>query len=125
MEFRKETSIIYESPHRILDTLEDMEEHFGDRKISISRELTKIYEETLRGSIGEIRAHFLENRPRGELILVLDGTDEVVDLYENLSIEDHLIMLIEEGYSKKDAIKKISVDRDLPKNLVYKESLNI
>ena len=125
IKYKKETLIFYESPHRIVDTLEDMENILGDRRISISRELTKVYEETLRGSISELREHFVENRPRGEFVIIVEGSLEELDPYENISIKDHLASLVDEGYSKKDAIRKVSKDRDLPKNLVYKESLNI
>lgn len=123
--FKEETLIIYESPHRLLETLEDMGEVLGDRKISISRELTKIYEETVRGTIGELLDLFREKKPRGEFIIILEGSQERQDPYENISIGDHLSSLLDEGYSKKDAIKKVAQDRDLPKNLVYKESLEI
>ena len=125
IKFKEETLILYESPHRLLDSLEDMEAVLGDRRMSVSRELTKMYEETIRGSIGEVREHFLENRPRGEFVIILEGSSEKIDPYENISIVDHLKSLVDEGYSKKDAIKKVSSDRNLPRNLVYKESLDI
>lgn len=117
--------IFYESPYRLVESLEDMREILGDRKLSISRELTKLYEETIRGSISELIEHFKENQPRGEFVIVVEGSKEKIDIFEDISIKDHLLSLIEEGYSKKDAIKKVSRDRDLPRNLVYKESLKI
>lgn len=119
------TTIFYESPHRLVETLTDMEEIFGDRKISVSRELTKIYEETKRGNVSEIVEYFKKNIPRGEFVIVVEGNKEKVNIFEDISIKDHLIALIEDGYTKKDAIKKISEDRDLPRNLIYKESLKI
>ena len=68
------TLVLYESPHKILKTLAQFVEYFGpDRLISVSRELTKIYEETLRGTTSEILAHFENNPPKGELVLVVEG----------------------------------------------------
>ena len=68
------TLVFYESPHKILKTLAQFVEYFGpDRLISVSRELTKIYEETLRGTTSEILAHFENNPPKGELVLVVEG----------------------------------------------------
>ncbi|MGE0770910.1 MAG: 16S rRNA (cytidine(1402)-2'-O)-methyltransferase [Cyclobacteriaceae bacterium] len=68
------TVIIYESPHRLLKTLEQMKEHFGEgRMISVSRELTKIHEETITGLIEEVIQHFQQNAPRGEIVIVIDG----------------------------------------------------
>lgn len=68
------TLVFYESPHKLLRTLTQLVEFFGaDRLISVSRELTKIYEETLRGTISEVLAHFQENPPKGELVLVVEG----------------------------------------------------
>ncbi len=117
------TLIFYESPHRLLNTLIDIHEVMGNRKISISRELTKLYEETTRGNVEELIEYFKANKPRGEFVIVVEGNSEKVDVFENISIEEHLLSLIEEGYSKKDAIKKVSKDRNLPRNLIYKESL--
>ena len=66
--------IFYESPHKILKTLQDLAEYFGgERKASVSRELTKIYEETLRGTLSELVKHFSEVSPKGEIVLVVEG----------------------------------------------------
>ncbi|MEX2231664.1 MAG: 16S rRNA (cytidine(1402)-2'-O)-methyltransferase [Cyclobacteriaceae bacterium] len=68
------TMIFYESPHRLLKTLQQFGEYFGvDRKISVSRELTKIYEETVNGSIDEVTKHFLEKEIKGEIVIVIEG----------------------------------------------------
>lgn len=69
------TVILYESPHKLLKTLSQLEEYLGpEREISVSRELTKIHEETVRGSISEIKAHFEKKEPRGEFVLVIKGS---------------------------------------------------
>ncbi|MBJ2173961.1 16S rRNA (cytidine(1402)-2'-O)-methyltransferase [Aureibaculum sp. A20] len=70
----KRTIIFYESPHKLLKTLTQFAEHFGaDRKISVSRELTKLYEETVRGTVKEVLAHFQNKPPKGEFVLVVEG----------------------------------------------------
>lgn len=114
--------VFYESPHRIDDFLRDLYEVFGDRKISISRELTKIYEETLRGDLSE----FVENpdliTKKGEFVIVVSGKKEEeleIDIKELLKNE------IENGATKKDAVKTISKEYDLNKNEVYRASLEI
>ena len=71
------TVIVYESPHRLVKTLEEMKTHFGiDRLISVSRELTKIHEETMTGPIGDVLSHFLEKEVKGEIVIVIDGKKE-------------------------------------------------
>lgn len=127
----KETLIFYEAPHRLLSTLTFLKESFGDRNIAACRELTKMHEEIVRGTIGEVIEFFKEKAPRGEFVLVLSGlTDEEIEsdkrkAFEDLSIEDHIRKYIEEGLSKKDAIKKVAKDRNEPKSVIYKYSTEI
>jgi 16S rRNA (cytidine1402-2'-O)-methyltransferase len=72
------TVILYESPHRILKALDQLAEYFGaDRKVSVSRELTKIYEETVRGTLSEVATYFRENTVKGEFVIVVDGKGKV------------------------------------------------
>ena len=71
------TVIFYESPHRVIKTLEQFLEFYGpDRKVSVSREITKIYEETIRGTVIEVLSHFKLNAPRGEFVIVLGGIEK-------------------------------------------------
>lgn len=127
----KETLIFYEAPHRLLSTLTFLKESFGDRNIAACRELTKMHEEIVRGTIGEVIEFFKEKAPRGEFVLVLSGlTDEEIEsdkrkAFEDLSIEDHIRKYIGEGLSKKDAIKKVAKDRNEPKSVIYKYSTEI
>jgi 16S rRNA (cytidine1402-2'-O)-methyltransferase len=128
---RRETLIFYEAPHRLLDTLKFLSENLGDRKISICRELTKLHEEILRYSLEEAIKYYSENSPRGEYVLVLQGKkDEDIEQeekakWESLTIEEHIQRYINEGLSKKDAIKKVSKDRNIPKSEIYKSSFDI
>lgn len=128
---RKETLIFYEAPHRILDTLQFLSEYFSERKIAICRELTKLHEEILRLTLKEAIEYYKVKSPRGEYVIVIAGkTDEEIfeeekAKWERLSIEDHIKKYIEEGLNKKDAIKKVSKDRNIPKTEVYKSSFDI
>jgi len=127
----QETLIFYEAPHRLLDTLTFLLDAFGDRKIAVCRELTKIYQEIYRGSIKESIQYFIEKKPRGEFVLVLEGKkledikEEKKEAWINLSIEEHILKYINDGIDKKDAIKLVAKERELPKSEVYKFSTNI
>lgn len=114
----KETMIFYESPHRIIETLDNMLEVFGNRKISISREISKKFEEIYRGTIEEVKEQMLEIK--GEIVIVVAGNTSK-NTFENLTIIEHVNLYIKEGMSSKDAIKLVSQDRGLNKNEIYKE----
>ena len=128
---RRETIIFYESPYRVIDTLTFLKENFGNRNIAVCRELTKLHEEIYRGSLEEAICYFNDNIPKGEFVLVLQGKsleeirNENVAKWEDMSIKDHIIYFINQGMSKKDAIKQVSKDRELPKSEVYKHSIEI
>ena len=127
----QETLIFYEAPHRLLDTLSYLLDTFGDRNIAVCRELTKLYQEIFRGKLSEAVNHFADNKPRGEFVLVLEGKkledikEEKKQEWVNLSIEEHILKYMNEGINKKEAIKLVAKDRELPKNEVYKFSTNI
>ena len=113
---REETLIFYEAPHRIVDTLEDMLEILGDRKISISREISKKFEEIYRGNISDIISQMLEIK--GEIVIVVLGNTNKVT-YDNLTIIEHVNLYIKEGIDKKEAIKLAAKDRNMKKSDVY------
>lgn len=127
----QETLIFYESPHRLLDTLEFLLETFGDRRIAVCRELTKMYQEIYRETISQALKYFTENKPRGEFVLVLEGKkledikEEQKEAWINLSIEEHILKYMNDGINKKEAIKLVAKERELPKSEVYKFSTNI
>ena len=121
------TMIFYEAPHKLVNTLEDMAGVFGaDRPISLCRELTKLHEEVVRTTLGEAVAKYTENAPKGEFVLIIAGAQPEV---EEAPTEDdaagYLKRLIENGLSRKDAIKQTAKDLGLPKNVVYDLALNI
>ncbi|MCC5467675.1 16S rRNA (cytidine(1402)-2'-O)-methyltransferase [Pelosinus baikalensis] len=125
------TMVYYESPHRIKQTLAELKSAFGDRPAVAARELTKKFEEFIRGTIESLVTHFAENDPRGEFTLIVGGhkTDQSLeadtDEQEQPSIEDAVIQLMESGVNKKEAIKTIAQQRGLPKREVYQATLEI
>lgn len=127
----QETLIFYEAPHRLVDTLSFLFDTFGNRRIAVCRELTKLYEEIYRGNLSQAMQHFEEKKPRGEFVLVLEGKkiedikEEQRETWINLSIEEHIIKYINDGMNKKEAIKLVAKERELPKSEVYKFSTNI
>ena len=116
-----QTLIFYEAPHKLRKTLKDLLEGLGDRKISLCRELTKLYEQVIRTTISEAIEYFEVTEPKGEFVLVIEGYKET-ETEKEFSKEDILGVvesLIEEGLSKKDAIKEASLKVNLPKREVY------
>ena len=95
----------------------------GDRKASLSRELTKHYEEIIRGSLSEILMISEERNLKGEIVLVVEGAGEIEP--DEINIREELGKRLEAGMSKKEAVKEIIKTHDLPRNQVYQESLNL
>lgn len=124
----RRTMIFHEAPHKLRATLEDMKNTFGEeRKISLCRELTKKNEEVLRLTLAEAVAHYEENDPRGEYVLIVEGAPKSTSkesFFENMSIEEHVNFYISNGLSKMDAIKSCAKDRGVHKNIIYKEFCN-
>ena len=111
------TMIFYEAPHRIMKTLDLMLEVFGDRNISISREITKKFESIYRGRISEVKNIIPE---KGEFVIIVEGSsDNNID--ESLSLVDAVNLYIKAGLSVMDAIKRVAKERGIPKGEVYKE----
>lgn len=122
------TIIFYESPHRIKDTLKDILKIFGNRKIAVNRELTKKYQEVIRTDIESVVDVFSEKEIKGEFVLIVEGFSgekTIKDNYESLSNREYVITLIENGLSKKDAIKTVCKERKLKKDVVYKQVLDL
>jgi len=120
------TMVFYEAPHKLQVTLKDMAEVFGaDRPISLCRELTKLHEEVVRTTLGEAIAKYEENAPKGEFVLVVAGAPLVQKEKPTASdAAKRVSQLMEEGLSRKDAIKQTAKELDLPKNVVYDAALS-
>ena len=120
------TMVFYEAPHKLLVTLKDMAEVFGeDRPISLCRELTKLHEEVVRTTLGEAIVKYTENAPKGEFVLVVAGAPIVEKEKPTASdAATRVQQLMAEGLSRKDAIKQTAKELDLPKNVVYDAALS-
>ena len=121
IEKSNKTIILYEAPHKLNSTLKDLKEILEDRQIVLARELTKIHEEFIRENIDSM-IEKAENL-KGEMILIIEGNKKIkVEYnYKDLSLEEHYKLYEEQGYEKKEIIKKIAKDRGLSKNEVYQK----
>ena len=119
------TMIFYEAPHKLLSTLEDMAAAFGgDRPISLCRELTKLHEEVVRTTLAEAVEKYTAQPPKGEFVLVVAGAP--IPEKVTASADDaaaRVAQLMEEGLSRKDAVKQTAKELQLPKNVVYDAAL--
>ena len=120
------TIILYESPHHLKDTLKELETALGEgRKLTVCRELTKKFEEAVPTTIADAEAFYVENDPRGEYVLVLEGADPAVkeqekrESFENMSIEEHVAKYEAQGESHKEAMRKAAADRGISRRDVY------
>ena len=122
----KRTMIFYEAPHKLRQTLDDLRAAFGDaRRISLSREITKLHEETLRLTLAEAVDYFAENAPRGEFVLILEGAPDLPP-QEDDRMERALAAVqarLEAGETLKDAVKMVSADLGVKKNALYQAAL--
>jgi len=122
IENEERTIIFYETPHRLKRTLKDMLEIWGDRKIVIARELTKIYEEIIRGKLSQVLTEISTKEIKGEITLIVQGgikkkgNDTIDFLIKECIIEEYLNKLKNQGYSNKDIIKIAQEKLNIPKN---------
>lgn len=121
------TMIFYEAPHKLLATLQDMAQVFGeDRKISLCRELTKLHEEVVRTTLGEAIERYTQTPPKGEFVLVLAGAEPNIQM--EATLEDALIQVqrcMAEGLSRKDAVKQTAQALGFPKNQLYDAAMEL
>ncbi len=117
------TTILYEAPHRLCTTLEELLKALGNRRITLCRELTKLNEEIMRTDLAGAVAYYSEHAPRGEYVLVLEGAQEPSDgaYWENLTIMEHIEHHMASGLERMDAIKAAAKERGLSKSAVYAE----
>ena len=124
------TVILYEAPHHLLNTLQELYDSLGDRKITLCKELTKLHEQILPATLSTAIEYYTEHAPKGEFVLVLDGADQksldaaVIQEWEKLTLPEHMEIYITQGLSKKDAMKKVAADRGISKRDVYQALLN-
>ena len=119
------TMIFYEAPHKLIATLTDMAKTFGaDRRITLCRELTKLHEEALRMTFAEAIAYYTEKEPRGEYVLIIEGAPKTEEEKPSLgTCVSQVLALRDEGLSLKDAVKQISKESGIARNVLYDAAL--
>lgn len=123
------TLILYEAPHRLVRTLEELYQVLGDRRITVCRELTKKHETAFRTTLSQALEWYTQNEPKGECVLVVEGKDrkeleqEEQKKWEEMSLEEHMEYYVQQGIDRKEAMKKVAKDRGISKRDVYQELL--
>lgn len=124
------TMILYEAPHRLEKTLAELYEVLGDREIALCRELTKKFETVFKTTLKDAIAYYEENEPRGEYVLVIEGKSreekkqEMIDEWEKMSIEEHVVFYERQGIEHKEAMKRVAKDRGVSKRDIYQYLIN-
>lgn len=119
------TIVLYEAPHRLKRTLQQLLETLGDRNIAFCKELTKKYENIYKTTLSESVSYYEVHEPKGEYVLVIEGKskiekrEEEQEVWKDILIETHMAQYIEKGLSKKDAMKAVAKDRGMRKREVY------
>lgn len=130
-EFKEETRtiIIYEAPHRLIRTLEELAGLLGERRIAVCRELTKKYETAYRTTIPEAVSYYQQHEPKGECVLVIEGRSrqkmklEAVQKWLEIPVEEHMEVYLSQGMDRKEAMKQVAKDRGLSKRDIYQSLL--
>ncbi len=123
------TSIIYEAPHRLVKTLQELLNELGDRNITVCKELTKKHETGFETTLKEAVPYYEQNEPRGEYVLVLEGCSrqqmeqEAQDAWKEMSLGDHMKLYEDQGMNRKDAMKQVAKDRGVGKREIYQALL--
>ncbi len=126
-EMKKDTAtlVMYEAPHRLLKTLQELLEVFGNRKIALCKELTKLHENVFRTTIEDAVSHYEAEEPKGEFVLVIEGLDpkkieeENTAKWETMSLEEHMMFYEKQGIERKEAMKLVAKDRGVSKRDIY------
>lgn len=119
IERETKTSILYEAPHKLRATLQDLETVTKDRNMVVAKELTKIHEQYIKGTAKELLEKIQD--PKGEYVIVIEGAEKIIqeDFLLQLSLEKHYQYYMEKGFDKKEIIKQIAKDRSVTKNEIY------
>ena len=119
------TLILYEAPHRLVKTLEELFHELGNRKVAVCRELTKKHETVFKGTLEEAWNWYEANPPKGECVLVLEGksreeiSKEERKKWEDMSVAEHMELYLSQGMEKKEAMKQVAKDRGVSKRDIY------
>ena len=121
------TIVLYEGPHHLVRTLEELYQVLGDRKICVLRELTKRYETVFSTTLQEALSYYGEQEPKGECVIVIEGRsreeakEELREQWREWPLDRHMDFYMEQGLSRKDAMKAVAADRGVHKRDIYKE----
>ena len=124
------TIILYEAPHKLVRTLEDLLETLGNRRMTLCRELTKKHETAFRTTIQDLIAYYSTEKPLGECVLVIEGRsrqeieEEEQASWEKISVEEHMEIYESKGVSRKEAMKLVAKDRGVTKRDIYQYLIN-
>jgi 16S rRNA (cytidine1402-2'-O)-methyltransferase len=124
LSYEQRTLVFYEAPHRILETLSDMEEIFGERKAAVIKEISKIYEEVIRGNIAEVFRTLEKTTIAGEYVIVMEGRAEEKKLTSDDALQE-VSTLMKKGLGRKEAVKKVAEAYGLSKKELYDKSLKV
>ena len=125
------TIILYEAPHHLKGTLNELYEALGDRKITLCRELTKKFESVMPTTLAGAVSYYDENEPRGEYVLVIEGKsfkeqdEELRQSFSDMSVEEHMKIYEDKGMERKEAMKQVAKDRGVSKRDIYNALLNV
>lgn len=123
------TIVLYEAPHRLVKTLEELRETLGDRQVSVCRELTKKHETVYQSTLGEACTYYQSHEPRGECVLVIQAKSreelrrQSQSKWAEMSLEEHMAYYTDQGVDRKEAMKKVAKDRGVSKREVYQALL--
>lgn len=129
LEDETRTIVMYEAPHRLVKTLQELLNHLGNRRITVCRELTKKHETAFVTTLEEAVQYYETNEPKGECVLVMEGRSreelrkEEVSKWEEMTIEEHMDYYMNQGVDKKEAMKLVAKDRSIGKRDVYQQLL--
>lgn len=127
LEEETRTIILYEAPHRLKKTLQELSEALGDRKMTLCRELTKKHETAFKSTISQILSFYETEEPRGECVLVIEGKsrkekkEESIEEWMKMSLEEHMKYYEDQGLTQKDAMKQVAKDRGVGKRDIYQQ----
>ena len=123
------TTILYEAPHRLVRTLEELYETLGERRVTICRELTKKHETAFLTTLSQALSYYKDNDPKGECVIVMEGRsrremeEEKQREWENMTLEEHMKIYENQGMNRKDAMKAVAKDRGVSKREIYQKLL--
>lgn len=126
IEKQETTTILYEAPHKLLQTLQELREVLSNRKIVLARELTKIHEQYIQGTVEELLNEI--KQPKGEYVIIIEKNEKTkkekqLETLNELTIQEHYKYYEEKGFEKKQIIKQIAKDRNVNKNEIYQQFL--